>query len=92
LSQPGLPSSEKDEDEEHFGTLSDKYSSRRVFRKSTAQLYNLRLWQQSVDGDEGELEPRPWQGRRNTPYWYFFQCKRLIKAGKVRSRGALLLS
>uniref|UniRef100_A0A8C0WHE7 Pentatricopeptide repeat-containing protein 1, mitochondrial n=1 Tax=Castor canadensis TaxID=51338 RepID=A0A8C0WHE7_CASCN len=83
LSQPGLPSSEKDEDEEHFGTLSDKYSSRRVFRKSTAQLYNLRLWQQSVDGDEGELEPRPWQGRRNTPYWYFFQCKRLIKAGKL---------
>ena len=73
---------QEEEDEESFGTLSDKYSSRRLFHKSTAQLYNLQLKEQGVE--EEELEPKLWQGRRNTPYWYFFQCKRLIKEGKVR--------
>ncbi|XP_041533941.1 pentatricopeptide repeat-containing protein 1, mitochondrial-like [Microtus oregoni] len=72
---------EEEEDEESFGTLSDKYSSRRLFHKSTAQLYNLQLKEQGVE--EEELEPKQWQGRRNTPYWYFFQCKRLIKEGKL---------
>ncbi|CAH7274318.1 Ptcd1 [Phodopus roborovskii] len=72
---------EEEDDEESFGTLSDKYSSRRLFHKSTAQLYNLQLKEQG--DEEEELEPKPWQGRRNTPYWYFFQCKRLIKEGKL---------
>lgn len=72
---------QEEEDEESFGTLSDKYSSRRLFHKSTAQLYNLQLKEQGVE--EEELEPKLWQGRRNTPYWYFFQCKRLIKEGKL---------
>lgn len=75
------PQEEEEEDEESFGTLSDKYSSRKIFHKSTAQLYNLRLKEQG--GEEEELEPRLWRGRRNTPYWYFFQCKRLIKEGKL---------
>lgn len=75
---------EEEEEEESFGTISTKYSSWRLFRKSTAQLYNLRLREQSVEDEERELEPKSWQGRRNTPYWYFFQCKHLIKEGKVR--------
>lgn len=84
-SQPSSVATQEKEEEESFGTLSDKYSSRRMFRKSTAQLYNLRLREQSAEEDEErELEPKSWQGRRNTPYWYFFQCKRLIKEGKVR--------
>lgn len=83
-SQPS-PTTTQEEEEENFGTLSDKYSSRRMFRKSTAQLYNLRLKEQGVEEDEeSELEPKTWQGRRNTPYWYFFQCKHLIQEGKVR--------
>lgn len=83
-SQPSPTATQEEEEEESFGTLSDKYSSRRMFRKSTAQLYNLRLREQSVEEDEErEPEPKPWRGRRNTPYWYFFQCKRLIKEGKV---------
>lgn len=85
LSQPSPMANQEEEEEESFGTLSDKYSSRRMFRKSTAELYNLRLREQSVKEDEeNELDPKSWQGRRNTPYWYFFQCKRLIKEGKVR--------
>ncbi|OBS60621.1 hypothetical protein A6R68_08249, partial [Neotoma lepida] len=72
---------EEEDDKESFGTLSDKYSSRRIFHKSTAQLYNLQLKEQGVE--EEELEPKLWQGWRNTPYWYFFQCKRLIKEGKL---------
>lgn len=72
---------QEEEEEESFGTLSEKFSSRRIFHKSTAQLYNLKLKEQGVE--EEELEPRLWQGRRNTPYWYFLQCKRLIKEGKL---------
>ncbi|XP_062944666.1 pentatricopeptide repeat-containing protein 1, mitochondrial [Cynocephalus volans] len=87
-SDPSQPSptatQEEEEEEESFGTLSDKYSSRRMFHKSTAQLYNLRLKEQSVEEDEErELEPKPRQGQKNTPYWYFLQCKCLIKEGKL---------
>lgn len=86
-SDPGQPSptaTQEEGEEESFGTLSNKYSSRRVFHKSTAQLYNLRLKEQNTEEDEeGELEPKPWRGPRNTPYWYFFQCKRLIREGKL---------
>ncbi|XP_053069492.1 pentatricopeptide repeat-containing protein 1, mitochondrial isoform X2 [Acinonyx jubatus] len=86
LSQPG-PMATQEEEEESFGTLSNKYSSRRMFQKSTAQLYNLRLREQSVDEDEErDLEPKPWRGRKNTPYWYFFRCKHLIKEGKMKKR------
>uniref|UniRef100_A0A4X1T376 Pentatricopeptide repeat-containing protein 1, mitochondrial n=1 Tax=Sus scrofa TaxID=9823 RepID=A0A4X1T376_PIG len=84
LSQPSPAAAQGEEEEESFGTLSDKYSSRRMFHKSTAQLYNLRLKEQSIGEDEeGELEAKSWQGPRNTAYWYFFQCKRLIKEGKL---------
>ncbi|VCW67887.1 unnamed protein product [Gulo gulo] len=82
LSQPD-PVASQEEEEESFGTLSNKYSSRKMFQKSTAQLYNLRLREQSAEDEEAELEPEIWRGRRNTPYWYFFQCKRLIREGKL---------
>lgn len=82
-SQPSSVATQEEEGEENFGTLSDKYSSRRMFRKSTDQLYNLRLREQHEEDEERELEPKSWQGRRNTPYWYFFQCKHLIKEGKL---------
>lgn len=90
--QPSPTATQEEGEEESFGTLSDKYSSRRMFHKSTAQLYNLRLKEQNTEEDEeGELEPKPWRGPRNTPYWYFFQCKRLIREGKVGNLWTLLL-
>ncbi|XP_027466781.1 pentatricopeptide repeat-containing protein 1, mitochondrial isoform X4 [Zalophus californianus] len=85
LSQSG-PTAAQEEEEESFGTLSNKYSSRRMFRKSTAQLYNLRLREQSAEDEERGLEPEIRRGRKNTPYWYFFQCKHLIKEGKMKKR------
>lgn len=94
-SDPGQPSptaTQEEGEEESFGLLSEKYSSRRMFHKSTAQLYNLRLKEQNIEEDEGgELEPKPRRGPRNTPYWYFFQCKRLIREGKVGNLWTLLL-
>ncbi|XP_066238245.1 pentatricopeptide repeat-containing protein 1, mitochondrial [Saccopteryx leptura] len=83
LSQPSPMATQEDEEEENFGTFSNKYSSRKMFRKSTAQFYNLRLREQGEENEEWELEPKAWQGRRNTPYWYFFRCKHLIKEGKL---------
>lgn len=74
---------EEEAGEDGFGTLSNKYSSRRMFRKSTAQLYNLRLKELGGEEEEREPEPRVWQGPRNTPYWYFFRCKQLIREGKL---------
>uniref|UniRef100_A0A8I3MVE6 Pentatricopeptide repeat domain 1 n=2 Tax=Canis lupus familiaris TaxID=9615 RepID=A0A8I3MVE6_CANLF len=85
LSQPS-PTATQEEEEGSFGTLSSKYSSRRMFRKSTAQLYNLRLREQSAEDEERELEPKSWRGRKNTPYWYFLQCKHLIREGKMKKR------
>ena len=73
---------EDEEQEESFGTLSNKYSSRKLFRKSAAQFHNLRFGERR--DEQMEPEPKLWRGRRNTPYWYFLQCKRLIKEGKVR--------
>ncbi|XP_015244989.1 PREDICTED: pentatricopeptide repeat-containing protein 1, mitochondrial-like [Cyprinodon variegatus] len=66
-------------EQENFGSLSEDISSRRSFRKSSPDLRDLRHERESM-----EEEPLRRPLRRNTPYWYFLQCKKLIKEKKLQ--------
>ncbi|XP_034455596.1 pentatricopeptide repeat-containing protein 1, mitochondrial [Hippoglossus hippoglossus] len=87
---PGAPSAA--EDGENFGSLSADISSRRSFRKSGPDTRDLRHPEQdSRDDDEKEQEEEEDEEEavrrprsRNTPYWYFLQCKKLIKEKKLQ--------
>ncbi|XP_069501673.1 pentatricopeptide repeat-containing protein 1, mitochondrial isoform X2 [Ambystoma mexicanum] len=72
----------EEETEEEFGIMSHRYSSRRVFKKTSADFQNL---QYKEDEDDAFQKPR--LGRKNTPYWYHVQCKNLIKDNKMKKRG-----
>ena len=69
------------ETEKDFGSHSQNFASRKTFRKTSPELQDLN-YRASVDEDDAEeLRQRPI--RRNTSYWYFLQCKKLIKQDKV---------
>lgn len=70
-------------DRENFGSLSEDISSRRSFRKSRPDIQNLRHREDFMEEDEELKKPHRRTARRNTAYWYFLQCKRLIKENKV---------
>lgn len=77
-----LPAQADGDSQEHeaFGTLSSDMAAKRSFRKSTAHTEDYR----HQEWDEKDPEkPRRKPGRRNTPYWYFLNCKKLIKQNKV---------
>ncbi|KAK5623207.1 hypothetical protein CRENBAI_017785 [Crenichthys baileyi] len=74
-------------DRENFGSLSEDISSRRSFRKSSPDLRDLRHRDDSLEEEEDLEElrkPIRRPVRRNTPYWYFLQCKKLIKENKLQ--------
>ncbi|XP_057700441.1 pentatricopeptide repeat-containing protein 1, mitochondrial [Corythoichthys intestinalis] len=68
--------------EENFGTLSADIASRRSFRKVSPEVLDMSY--QEDDDDQKPKEPLRRPGRRNTTYWYFLQCKKLIKAEKLQ--------
>ncbi|NXJ69911.1 PTCD1 protein, partial [Rostratula benghalensis] len=77
----GAGGGEEEDDDEgvEFGTLSNKFSSRKYYHKTTSRFQNLKL--QEEGEEEPEREPR--RGPKNTPYWYFLKCKALIKEDKL---------
>ena len=70
---------------ERFGTLSGDIGSRRSFRKSSPEIQNQRFQEDEEDEeDEEQRRRKPFLARgRNTSYWYFLQCKKLLKENKV---------
>jgi len=73
-----------------FGDYSRSFSSRRTFRKTSSELLDMRY------RDDEEDRPvvqkfRSKTGRKNTAYWYFLQCKKLIKEDKVRCQEHVIL-
>ncbi|XP_040891104.1 pentatricopeptide repeat-containing protein 1, mitochondrial [Toxotes jaculatrix] len=71
-------------DRANFGSLSTDLSSRRSFKKSSPEIQGLRLDDDDDEEEEDSVKARRRPGRRNTPYWYFLQCKKLIKDKKLQ--------
>ncbi|XP_036958168.1 pentatricopeptide repeat-containing protein 1, mitochondrial [Acanthopagrus latus] len=80
LGSPSAPAESDPPDQENFGSLSADMSSRRSYRKDGPYLQDLRY----REDEEDLVKPRRRPGRRNTPYWYFLQCKKLIKENKLQ--------
>ncbi|NXY12996.1 PTCD1 protein, partial [Atrichornis clamosus] len=81
-SSAGATKDDGDDDDDEgveFGTLTNKFSSRKYYYKTTSRFRDLKLQ------EEGEEEPerKPRRGPKNTPYWYFLRCKALIKEDKL---------
>ncbi|KAF7663442.1 hypothetical protein LDENG_00209820 [Lucifuga dentata] len=78
------PAESHDEEDSVFGSLSADLSSRRSFRKSSPDIRD-HLEEDGEEEEEGQANrPHRKPGRRNTPYWYFLQCKKLIKENKLQ--------
>ncbi|XP_064178654.1 pentatricopeptide repeat-containing protein 1, mitochondrial [Anguilla rostrata] len=67
--------------EEDFGSHSRNFATRRIFRKTSPEFQDLNYRASADENDMEELRPRP--VIRNTSYWYFLQCKKLIKQDKL---------
>ncbi|KAM4585420.1 pentatricopeptide repeat-containing protein 1, mitochondrial [Odontesthes bonariensis] len=79
----GCPSDPPDGD--NLGSMSADMASRRSFKKSSPGIQDLKYREYAAVEEEEDLSRPPRRsGRRNTPYWYFLQCKKLIKENKLQ--------
>uniref|UniRef100_A0A3Q3XDX9 Uncharacterized protein n=1 Tax=Mola mola TaxID=94237 RepID=A0A3Q3XDX9_MOLML len=76
-----VPAENEPPGSEKFGSLSADMSSRRSFRKTSPDMQDLRHREEE---EEEPVKPPRRPGRRNTAYWYFLQCKKLIKENKLQ--------
>ncbi|XP_030635930.1 pentatricopeptide repeat-containing protein 1, mitochondrial [Chanos chanos] len=78
--------SDAKEDAEEDDKTSDNYAgafaSRIVFRKTSPEQLDLK-YRDSEAEQQNPVKFKSKTGRRNTPYWYFLQCKKLIKQNKL---------
>ncbi|XP_034043686.1 pentatricopeptide repeat-containing protein 1, mitochondrial [Thalassophryne amazonica] len=82
---PPVPLENHEPHEDSFGYVSADFSSRRLYRKTNSEFRDLRPREEDHEEDGEEPVQRPRRpGRRNTTYWYFLQCKKLIKANKLQ--------
>ncbi|KAK5865814.1 hypothetical protein PBY51_020054 [Eleginops maclovinus] len=82
LEYPLAPAEDDPPKREKFGSFSADISSRRSFRKTSPYLHDLK--HQEAEGDQEAVKPYRRTARRNTPYWYFLECKKLIKVNKLQ--------
>ncbi|XP_072513833.1 pentatricopeptide repeat-containing protein 1, mitochondrial [Salminus brasiliensis] len=82
----GEPTAEQDEDSQQFGDYSSDFSSRTSFRRSSPEQQDLRYREDDASLEEKEVVKFR---SKNTPYWYFLQCKKLIKQDKLAEALAL---
>ncbi|XP_076846092.1 pentatricopeptide repeat-containing protein 1, mitochondrial [Brachyhypopomus gauderio] len=72
----------EDGDNLQYGQQTKTFVSRTTFRKMSPELQDLKYRDTSEDDSVVERFKSK-TGRRNTPYWYFLQCKKLIKNDKL---------
>uniref|UniRef100_A0A3B1JM02 Pentatricopeptide repeat domain 1 n=1 Tax=Astyanax mexicanus TaxID=7994 RepID=A0A3B1JM02_ASTMX len=82
-------SKQQDEEKQQFGDYSSDFFSRTTFRKSSPEQQELKYQEDGSTGEQKIRKFRSKTGRRNTPYWYFLQCKKLIKEDKLAEALAL---
>ena len=84
LASTAKPADQVDGDDpgEQFGTLSRDIGARRSFQKSSPEIQNQCF--QEEDGEDEVKRRKPFLAKgSNTSYWYFLQCKNLLKENKV---------
>ncbi|XP_077304880.1 pentatricopeptide repeat-containing protein 1, mitochondrial [Lithobates pipiens] len=72
----------QEEEDVHFGRLSERYSVKTYFRKSSSDIQNLQ-YEEDKEDDRKTTRTRKYRKETNTPYWYFLRCKSKIKEGKL---------
>lgn len=83
-----VPNPTGEDDAVRFGDRSGTFSSRMSFRKSSAEEQDAKHTTDAEVEQDGKdnFRSRTKRRKRNTPFWYLLQCKKLLKNEKVRAK------